>query len=42
MKTFSLVLAIAAAGCVKTSVLPAAPGEPASDELVVTYYYLNF
>ncbi|MDP3501827.1 MAG: hypothetical protein Q8S33_15930 [Myxococcales bacterium] len=42
MKTFSLVLALALAGCAETSVRPSAPGEPDSEALVVTYYYLNF
>jgi len=42
MKTSFLVLALAAASCAKTSVRPSAPGEPDSEALVVTYYYLNF
>lgn len=42
MKALFLVVVLAALGCAETSVRPAAPGEPASDEIVVTYYYLNF
>ena len=42
MKTFFLMVAVAVAGCAKTSVLPLAPGEPESGEIVVSYYYLNF
>lgn len=42
MKTFPLILALALAGCAETSVRSAAPGEPESEAVVVTYYYLNF
>jgi hypothetical protein len=43
MKTLRLaLLAFAVAGCAKTKVHHLAPGEPESDEVVVTYYYLKF
>ncbi|MDP1920145.1 MAG: hypothetical protein Q8L14_28120 [Myxococcales bacterium] len=42
MKTLFLMVALAVAGCAKTSVRPSAPGEPESEGVVVTYYYLNF
>lgn len=42
MKTLSLVVALTVAGCAKTSVRASAPGEPDSEAVVVTYYYLNF
>jgi len=42
MKTLSLMVALAVSGCAKTAVRSSAPGEPDSEAVVVTYYYLNF
>lgn len=39
MRTITLLLPLLLA-CAETS--PRAPGEPTGDELVATYYYLNF
>lgn len=40
MIRFTLVAALGLAGCAKTH--PALPGEADGEQVIVTYYYLNF
>lgn len=40
MIRLTLIVTLALAGCAKTR--GAMPGEPEGEQLVVTYYYLNF